>query len=50
MGQFLFTDGQDYSLCNYQLNTIRLWNKGTDLNNLCYLTVPERFYFKNFLQ
>ena len=25
-GQFLFTDGQDYSFMNYQLNTIRLWN------------------------
>ena len=35
-GQYLFSNGQDFSFANYQLNTLRLWNKATDLNNLCY--------------
>lgn len=42
MGQFVFTNGQDFSFMNYQLNTIRLWNKGTRASNLASLTVPER--------
>jgi hypothetical protein len=42
LGQFVLTNGQDFSFANYQLNTVRLWNKGTPLTNLCYLTKPER--------
>ena len=42
VGQYLFSNGQEFSLALYQLNTIRLWNKATPVNNLCYITVPER--------
>ena len=42
MGQLLLTNGQDFSFANYQLNTLRLWNKATPKSNLCHITVPER--------
>ena len=42
-GQFLFSNGQDFSLATYQLNTLRLWNRGTSLNNVCSITQPQRY-------
>ena len=42
MGQFMFTNGQDFSLANYQLNNLELWNKASSTNNLCFLTKPRR--------
>lgn len=41
MGQFIFTNGQDFSLANYQLNNLELWNKASSTNNLCFLTKPR---------
>ena len=42
-GQFLFSNGQDFSLATYQLNTLRLWNRGTSLNNVCSISQPLRY-------
>ena len=42
MGQIILTNGQDFSFANYQLNTLKLWNKGAPLSNLCSITIPER--------
>ncbi|RNA28306.1 vegetative incompatibility WD repeat [Brachionus plicatilis] len=47
VGQFVFTDGKHFSLCNYQLNTLRLWNKATSLTNLCYLSEPQVLFELN---
>lgn len=41
-GQYMLSNGQDFCLANYQLNTLRLWNKATTRNNLCTVSVPER--------
>lgn len=49
LGQFLFSNGQDYALMNYQLNTLRLWNNGTKLSNLGFLTIPERYIYRFLL-
>ena len=42
-GQYILSNGQDFSLANYQLNTLRLWSKATTRNNLCDISVPERY-------
>lgn len=47
VGQFMFTDGRYFSVANYQLNTLRLWNKATKLTNLCYLSEPEMLFELN---
>jgi hypothetical protein len=41
-GQYLLTNGQDFCFANYQLNTLRLWNKATSQSNLCTVSVPKR--------
>lgn len=56
VAQQIFTDGKNYSFSNYQLNTLRLWNKATKLNNLSFVTPTESLFelneektdFKNF--
>lgn len=47
VGQYMFTDGKHFSLANYQLNTLRLWNKATSQTNLCYLSEPQMLYELN---
>ena len=41
MGQYLFTNGQDFAIGTYQLNSLRLWNN-SDTNNLCFVSRPQR--------
>jgi hypothetical protein len=41
-GQYILTNGQDFSFANYQLNTLNLWNKAVTKKNLCFLTEPHR--------
>lgn len=47
LGQYIFSNGQDFSFANYQLNTLRLWNKATPVSNLCFLTIPKRLFELN---
>ena len=47
VAQQIFTDGKNYSFSNYQLNTLRLWNKATKLNNLSFVTPTERLILKH---
>ncbi|CAF0943793.1 unnamed protein product [Brachionus calyciflorus] len=47
LGQYMFTDGKYWSFSNYQLNTIRLWNKATSNTNLCFVTQPKALYELN---
>jgi hypothetical protein len=46
-GQYLLSNGQDFSIAEYQLNTLRLWNKATSAGNSCRVSVPERLYELN---
>ena len=41
-GQYILSDGDEFSIAFYQLNTIRLWNKCDKRNNLCHITPPKR--------
>ena len=45
MGQYLLSNGQDFCIASYQLNTLKLWNKGTKTNNVCDVSVPERLEY-----
>lgn len=47
MGQYLLSNGQDFSIAKYQLNTLKLWNKGVKDNNTCNITKSERLYELN---
>ncbi len=42
VGQFIYTDGQRFSIAKYQLNTLQLWNPGAPFKNICYLTELKR--------
>ncbi len=46
-GQYLLSNGQDFSIAEYQLNTLRLWNKATSAGNSCTVSVPERLFELN---
>lgn len=47
LGQYLLSNGQDFCLATYQLNTLRLWNPATSVDNRCFISVPERLFELN---
>lgn len=47
MGQYLLSNGQDFCIAEYQLNTLQLWNKAASANNLCNVSVSERLFELN---
>lgn len=46
--QTILTDGQNFMLSAYQLNTLHLWkdDTGNPLQNLCWVTDNEQLYEK----
>jgi hypothetical protein len=42
VGQYLLTDGKNFSIANYQLNTLQLWKGSKNTSNNCSVTVSQR--------
>lgn len=42
LGQIVVTNGQDFTIGKYQLNTLQLWNPSQPKSNIAYIKNSQR--------